>query len=140
MRHQHRHRHRAQNGPGHAPEDELAQARMAVAAYDHEPGATVGGMRQDRARHVEAASGGDAFDLDLDAMTGEMAAHIGAGDLAALVAFAADHHDLGFRRRARQVAPRRASPLGPFLKEGRRAAPPRPGIRAYSAPDFSTFL
>src|SRR6266568_1468558 len=78
MRQQHRHRHRAQNGPGHAPEDELAQARMAEAAHYHEPGATVGSMRQDRARHVEAASGGDAFDLDLDAMTGEMAALVGA--------------------------------------------------------------
>ena len=65
-----------------AAEDELAQARMAVAAHDDEIGLAVGRMRQDRVGHV-ALDRAEPLDLDLQPVAREMLADVGAGDLVA---------------------------------------------------------
>src|SRR5204863_1909491 len=59
----------------------------------HEISATVCNMRLDRRLHVDAA-GGDALDRNLAAVAGEMAAHIGAGDLAAPITLAGHDDEL----------------------------------------------
>ena len=79
MRHQHRHRHGAQDAARDAAENELAQARMAIAAEHHEVGAGVGGVRQDRILHAGAATG-YVFDLDRDAMARHLAGEIGLSE------------------------------------------------------------
>src|SRR5204862_7554010 len=112
MRHQHRHCHGGKNAAGDAAEDEFAQPRMPVAAEHHEFGADVGSVGEDRIGHVDAAAGADALDLDVDAVPRQMAAHVGAGDLAALVALASDDDDLdrlGAREEGQRIGDRARS-------------------------------
>src|SRR6266496_2706567 len=56
MRHQYRHRHRAENATRRAAPNELAQARMAIAAHHDEVGRTVRRMRKNRTRIVTSGS------------------------------------------------------------------------------------
>jgi len=67
MRHQHRNRHGAENAAGDAAENEFAQARMPIAAHDHEIGAAVGGVVENDVRDREVAAG-NAFDVRGDAV------------------------------------------------------------------------
>src|SRR4051794_28690391 len=67
MRHQYRHRQGSEDVARHASEDEFAQARMAIAAEHHGIGAGRGGVREDRARDVDAA-GRDALEFASDAV------------------------------------------------------------------------
>ena len=53
MRHQHRHGHVAQDLAGGAAEDELANARVAVATHHDEVGSQVGGAREQDVSDVE---------------------------------------------------------------------------------------
>ena len=79
----HRHRHRGQDAPGRAAENEFAQPRMAVAAHDHESVAEIGGVRQKRIGDIDIPRH-QPFDLDLQAVTGEVLPDVGARDLVAL--------------------------------------------------------
>src|SRR5262249_12718322 len=66
-------------------EDELAQARMAIAAHYEEIGPAVRRMRQERVGDV-APGGDDALDLDLLVVAGEGLPGVVAGELVALAA------------------------------------------------------
>src|SRR5947199_4892694 len=66
---------------------------MAIAAEHHEVGSSLGRVREDGVLHARAAAG-DVLDVDIDAVTREMPAHVGAGDLAALIALARDDDDV----------------------------------------------
>src|SRR5215510_5086228 len=93
VRHQHWHRHGFQDAAGDPAQNELAQTRMAIAAKHHEVSSGVDGVRQDRILHAGAPTG-EVLDLDRNAVACEMAAHVGASDLTALVALAGDDDDV----------------------------------------------
>ena len=82
-RHQRRDGHRLENAARRAAENEFAQARVAVAAHHHEVRGGVGRVRQQRARHIDVGRD-DALDLNLQPVTRQMMADVGAGDFVAL--------------------------------------------------------
>ena len=73
----------AENSAGYAPENELPQPRMAVAAHDQEIRRVVRGMRQDGAGDV-GLGGNDALELHFRPMAREMVGHVGPRQLIAL--------------------------------------------------------
>jgi hypothetical protein len=78
---------------------------MAVTAHHHEIGAAVGGMGEEHVGDIDIAAR-DALDIDLQAMTGEMPAHIDALDLV-LLAGLGDDDDLdlsGFHQERHGIA------------------------------------
>src|SRR5215813_7385936 len=87
---------------------------MAIAAEHHEVGSGLGRLRKNCILHARATAG-DMLNLDIDAVTRKMPAHIGAGDLTALVALAGNDDD--------------ADRLGP-LQQGQRV---RDGARGRPA-------
>ena len=85
---------------------------MAVAAHDHEIGAAVGGVRQQRVGDVDIAAG-NAVDVDLQSVPGEVLAHIGALDLVLFAAFIGDDDDFDASGLCRGAAWRRRSRAPP---------------------------
>jgi hypothetical protein len=71
MRHQRGNRHRLQDAAGDAAKDELAQARVAVAAQHKEVFRRVGRMGRQNVRRLGVGRN-DLLDLDREPMAGQM--------------------------------------------------------------------
>src|SRR5262249_52208852 len=91
MREQDRHGHQLEYRSSHVAENGFTQTRMSVAAHDHEIGAGVDGVRQERVADIDIATG-NAMDVDLKPMASQMLANVGALYFILLAAFTGDDH------------------------------------------------